>query len=218
MLEQQNSMTEAERLKLISDMIAHAKNSFHESGLGPILWGVVITVCSLVTFSEIHFQFKLPFDIWILTVLAIIPQVILVSREKKMRKARSRDELFMDAIWSTFGIAVFLLIFLHAHTFKHMWPAVKSLRESQPAAMAFSDLSTGYFLLLYGIPTLITGIGKACRPMVIGGVACWVLAVLSVYTPLKIDMLFSALAATLAWLIPGILLRITYLKNRSAHV
>lgn len=217
-MEQQTNMTEAERLKLISDMIARAKNSFHESGLGPILWGAVISVCSIVTFCEIHFRFQLPFDIWILTLLAIIPQVILVSREKKMRKARSRDELFMDAIWTIFGVSIFLLIFIHYHTFQITVPAVKALRETQPDARSFSDMSTSYFLLLYGIPTLVTGIARSFRPMLIGGVACWVLAILSVYTPLKVDMLLSAAAAILAWLSPGIILRVKYLKNRAAHV
>jgi ABC-type transport system involved in cytochrome bd biosynthesis fused ATPase/permease subunit len=218
MIEQQTNMTEAERLKLISDMIARAKNSFHESGLGPILWGIVIAVCSLFTFAEIHFQFKMAFDIWFLTLLAIVPQIILVSREKRKQKARSRDELFMDAVWTVFGISIFLLIFIHQHTFQHMGPAVKALRATVPDAKSFSDFSTSYFLLLYGIPTLITGVAKSYRPMFIGGIACWILAAASVYTPLKIDMLFSALAATLAWLIPGILLRLAYLKNRTAHV
>lgn len=218
MLEQQTSMTEAERLKLISDMIARAKNSFHESGLGPILWGAVITLCSLVTFAEIQFQFRMPFDIWFLTFLAIVPQVILVSREKKLRKARSRDELFMDGVWMVFGVSIFLLIFINYHTYQYMGPAVRALRETQPDAKSFSDISTSYFLLLYGIPTLITGIAKSFRPMVVGGVACWILAGISVYTPLKVDMLLSAAAALLAWLNPGIQLRLKYLKNRSAHV
>lgn len=214
----EQNMTEAERLKLITDMIARAKNSFHDSGLGPILWGCVISLCGLTTFAQIEFGFDLPFDIWLLTLLAIVPQVILVNREKRQRKARSHDERTMDAIWVVFGFGIFMLIFLHYHTFQALAPATRMYRSTQPDAWGFSDMSTGYFLFLYGIPTLLTGSIRRFKPMLIGGVVCWVLAVASMYTSLRIDMLFTAIAAISAWLIPGIILRRTYLKNRRSHV
>ena len=81
-----NPLTQEESLLLISQMINKAKNSYHESGIGPMLWGTVITLCSLVTYLQIKFHFRLPFDIWLLTLFAIIPQVILIAREKKNGK------------------------------------------------------------------------------------------------------------------------------------
>ena len=83
---EEHKMTEKESLELISKMINKAKNSYHDSGIGPILWGSVITLCSLVTYFQIRFQFKLPFDIWLLTLIAIVPQIFIVAKEKKNNK------------------------------------------------------------------------------------------------------------------------------------
>ena len=69
MEEAEKILTEKESLELISQMINKAKNSYHDSGIGPILWGSVIALCSLVTFLQIRFDFPLPFDIWYLTCL-----------------------------------------------------------------------------------------------------------------------------------------------------
>ena len=68
MEEAEKILTEKESLELISQMINKAKNSYHDSGIGPILWGSVIALCSLVTFLQIRFDFPLPFDIWYLTL------------------------------------------------------------------------------------------------------------------------------------------------------
>jgi len=64
-----------ESLQVISSMIAKAKESHHDTGIVSILWGTVIGLCSLATWSQIQFDYKLPFDIWMLTFLAVIPTV-----------------------------------------------------------------------------------------------------------------------------------------------
>ena len=76
-----------ESLELITQMINKAKNSYHDTGIGAMMWGAVIAVCSLVRLSEIHFGYRLPFDIYLLTLVAIIPQIIISIKEKKERKA-----------------------------------------------------------------------------------------------------------------------------------
>ena len=52
-------MTEQESLQLIQQMINKAKNSYHEKGIGTMLWGSVITICSLVTFLRLEYDFRL---------------------------------------------------------------------------------------------------------------------------------------------------------------
>jgi len=74
----------------------------------------------------------------------------------------------------------------------------------------FYEYVAPLFLMLYGLPTFITGAGTKFRPMVIGGIFCWLASVITIYTPGKIDLLVTALAAILAWLIPGIILERDY--------
>ena len=89
-------MTEQESLQLISQMINKAKNSYLDSGVGPILWGTVISVCSLVTFFKIKYQFDLPFDIWFLTLIAIVPQIFIASRGNKLNKVKGYWNLIIN--------------------------------------------------------------------------------------------------------------------------
>jgi hypothetical protein len=217
---EKDKMSEQESLQLISQMINKAKNSYHDSGTGPILWGSVITFCSLVTFLRIKFDFDLPFDIWLLTLIAIIPQVFIVNKEKKKNKARAYDETMMDYVWICFGISIFLLIFINANILYKLNPVFQTYIDVKGVKPDFnySSFSASFFLMLYGIPTIVTGGCRNFRPMVYGGILCWGCCIVSVYTKADIDMLLTAIAAMGAWLVPGIILNNRYKKRNTANV
>jgi len=217
---EQGKMTEQESLRLIGEMINKAKNSYHDSGLGPILWGSTITLCSIVTWLRIHYDFDLPFDIWMLTLVAIVPQILIVRKEKKQRKARRYDESMMDYVWTCFGISIFLLIFINTNLILKLNPVFEKYIEvtgSRPE-FDYGSFMTSFFLLLYGIPTIITGGCQKLKPMLWGGIVCWVCCVVSVFTKIETDMLLTALSAVCAWLVPGIILRNRYKKIMAANV
>ncbi len=191
-MEDEKQLTEEESLRLITDMINKVKNSYVESGIGPLYWGVIITFCSLITFCEIKYGLRLPFNIWWLSLIALLPQIYFSWRSKRERKFRSRDEDAMNFTWIAFTISIFLLT---NYAFRFQLQSSSSL-----------------FLLLYGIPTFITGGFKQFIPMIVGGIVCWICCIVSVNTPDTTDMLLTALSATAAWLIPGIILRRRYFK------
>src|SRR5688500_18000396 len=105
-------LSEKESLALIATMINKAKNSYHDTGMGAIMWGAVVAICSLEKLSEIHFNYRLPFDIYLLTFVAIIPQIFISIKEKKERTVKAYDDIYMDYIWLGFGICIFLMIFI----------------------------------------------------------------------------------------------------------
>lgn len=191
-MENEQQLSEQESLRLITDTIRRAKNSFVDSGIGPLSWGVLVTFCSIVTFLQLQFHFSIHFDIWLLTFLAVIPQIYYSFKEKKSRQFVTYDEQAMSYTWRTFVIIMVLLI--HYNT------------QIQPAD------TDPLFLLAYGVPTFITGGIKHFRPMIIGGIICWICCIIAVYTSFKTDMLLMALSAASAWLVPGIILRRKYLK------
>lgn len=213
-------LNEQESLRIITQMIHKAKNNFHDTGIGPILWGSVIAICSLVTWARIHYQFSLPFDIWLLTLVAIIPQIVITAREKKMRRAKSYDDSAIDYIWLAFGVSIFLLthiniVFINklAQIFKEYEAAVGKWPNFN-----LSSFSASLMLLLYGFPTVITGAIMKFKPMLWGGIAGWICCVVSVYTNMQIDMLLTAFAAVVMWLIPGFILWRKYQRKKAAHV
>lgn len=74
------------------------------------------------------------------------------------------------------------------------------------------------YLTLFGIPTFATGYGRRFMPMIIGGLACWVFAILALFIHYPNALFLMAAGALPAWFIPGLLLRRCYLKVRKQHV
>ncbi|MBK8953151.1 MAG: hypothetical protein IPM85_13670 [Chitinophagaceae bacterium] len=211
-----NQLNEKESLALIAQMINKAKESCHHTGVSTIMWGIVITVCSLVRVAEIHFNYWLPFDIYYTTFIAVLPQIYFSIREKRERRVKTWEDSFIDYTWLGFGISIFLLIIITNIIGHNMQPVIKKyeLLTASPSPFRFYEYVAPLFLMLYGLPTFITGAGTKFRPMLLGGVFCWVASIITIYTPGKIDLLLTALAAMLAWLIPGIILEREYRKAR----
>ena len=215
-MEQEKKLTEAESLELIQKMINKAKGSYHDTGIGPILWGCVITFCSLVTFAQVQFNFDLPFDIWLLTLIAIIPQIFISIREGRMRKVLKYEDVAIGYIWTCFGISIFLLIHINTGIIAHLDPIFtdyNTLKGTHEITFDYASYSTSLFLMLYGMPSILTGGITKFKPMLYGGILCWICCIISVYTNLKTDLLLMALSAIAMWLIPGIILRRKYLKG-----
>jgi hypothetical protein len=74
----------------------------------------------------------------------------------------------------------------------------------------FREYVAPLFLLLYGMPTFITGAACKFRPMFWGGIFCWICCVITVFSTIKYDLLLTAASAIVAWLIPGILMEREY--------
>ena len=189
----QENFSKEESLKLINEMILKAKNSHYESGIGPLLWGSVIFVCSIVSFIQLEYNIDIGFDIWWLTFIAVVPQVYITIKSKKRKIFKGYNDTAMNYVWMTFAISIALLIHYNAH-------------------LNYSGESVPLFLILYGIPTIITAGVKNFKPMLYGGIVCWLAAIITVYTDIKTDLLLMALSALCAWFIPGIILRRRYLK------
>jgi hypothetical protein len=182
----EENFSEQESLKLINEMIAKAKKSYVTKGTASIVWGVLIIVCSLFTWAKVQYNFNIGFDIWWLLFLAVIPQIFFSIKERKNKNFVAHDEQTMTYVWAAFGICIFILSFYNGKF--------------------GNGNSTTLFMMLYGIPTFITGGVFKFRPMILGGLICWVLSVTSIFTALATDMLFMAACGLFAWLIPGIIL------------
>ncbi len=197
MNEAENKMTEAESLKLINEMIGKAKRSYITTGAASIVWGILIIFCSLLTWYQFYTNHFFDFDVWLLVFLAVIPQIYFSIKEKQKKKFVSHDERTMTYLWTTFGICIFVLSFYNSKFGSN------------------EHSSTSLFMLMYGIPTFITGGVFKFKPMIFGGLICWVLSIASMYTDIAVDMLFMAACGLFAWLIPGIILWRRYKKQQT---
>jgi hypothetical protein len=212
----EKQLTEKESLDLIARMINKAKDACHDTGIAAIMWGAVIAVCSLVRWSQIHFGYSLPFDIYWLTFVAVIPQVYFTIREKKNRKVKAYGDEFYDYLWIAFGICIFLMIFVTGHMFNDWKTMAQEYKQLSGGAASFRlyEYSSSLFLLLYGLPTFVTGVSMKFKPMRWGGLLCWACCLAAIYTPVKTDLALVALSSVFAWLIPGIIMEKDYRKAK----
>jgi len=190
----------AQSLEVIQTMINTARNQFSENGHLYLLWGWVVLVCSLAQFVLMNYvKYEYHYMVWMLTWLAFIYQFIYLYRNKRKEKVRTYADSLIGFVWTAFIILMFLFGFLIAreagdNSYKFMGPA---------------------FLALYGMPTFLSGVILKFRPLVIGGVACWLLCIATTYIPHEYQLLMLALAMIIAWIIPGYAFRAKYKKENA---
>jgi hypothetical protein len=192
---EEKQMSDKESLELITLMINKAKNRFSENGFLYLLWGWVILICCLVQFSLLYFfNYDDAYYIWYLTWIAVIVYWFYRNKKKKTRAIRTYTDEISGFVWLVFIICTALLVFIliNAGAVNYINPAI---------------------LVMYGMPTFLSGIILKFRPLIIGGILCWLLSLLSLLTEYDFQLLVIAIAVIAAWLIPGYLLQKKYKKE-----
>ncbi|MEO6538328.1 MAG: hypothetical protein ABIT07_03545 [Ferruginibacter sp.] len=192
-----NNLTHEDSLKLIHSMISSAKNYYYESGAGALLWGFTNVICFLLAFADSKVEgFKMPFNPFYLMAITFILQFFLDRAERKYKTAETFLDEVNKYVWLAFAISVLLL------------------------TIAGGIAGIGYvvlplLLLLFGIPTFITGCINKFTPFIIGGIFCWVLSAIAFFYKGYNTYLLVAAGATAAWIVPGFILRRRFNKKRN---
>lgn len=225
---EERNMSEQESLQIIQEMIVKAKADFHESGISSILWGSVIGFCGLMSFAEQQWNFSLKFDVWLLTLVAVVPGIWINIYESRRRTVKTHRRAATDIVWNVFAISVICVV-LYGNIIPSASASLFSAENVEllsrntitgemtayrPTALSLSSI----FLIIYAFPTLATGWITGFRPMTIGAIICYIFFVISLFAAFKYDMLLSGLAGIGNWLIPGLILHRRYRKAKSAHV
>jgi hypothetical protein len=199
-MEKDQSLTSEQSLELITSMISRAKNDYYNTGISALLWGSVVIFCSLATYVNQRLQWTVLNYVWFMMIVAVIPQVIISVREGKRRRFKAHESDLLGGVWLSYTIAIFLFSYIDY-----------ALHIGEDAAI---------YLTLFGIPTFATGYGCRFKPMIVGGLACWVFAILAVLIPIPYPnaLFLMAAGALLAWFIPGLHLRRCYLKAKRQNV
>ena len=222
---EEKQITQQESLLLITEMINKAKTSFHENGSSAILWGSIIAFCGLISFAQLQWNFSVGFDVWLLTLFAFIPQAYINIRARKNKRVVSHVEAAMNAIWIVYAISIFALVFyfnvVPSATDKLLAAdgiyLTKTTADGTITGFNYYIPSSGsLLLLLYAIPTLATGIACKFRPMTIAAILCYAFFIGSCFTPTAYDMLLNGLAGIFNWLVPGLILRRRFNKQKKA--
>jgi len=197
-MSEEKQLSEQESLRLIAQMINQAKSFYYESGISPLIWGFTNLICfTLAYFDRTVKGFDLPFSPFFLMIITLAIQLYYDRKEGHEKKAIAttyHDDVH-KYVWMSFGFAIAIF------------------------SAAGSIANIGYpmlpvFLILFGIPTLITGCIIKFPPMIIGAVICWIFSVVAFLHQGYYAYLLCAAGATAAWIIPGFILRAEFKKQR----
>ncbi|MEI6265970.1 MAG: hypothetical protein WCP74_12790 [Sphingobacteriia bacterium] len=188
-MENNESLSANDSLKLIESMIYKAQNRFSENGTLYLIWGWVVFFCSIIQYLFLKFtDYTNGSLVWSVTIIVLIYQIIYLSKKQKKAKVKTYTDEIIGYVWMTFGICMGLLTVIMSKL--NIW-------------MLFYP----FIFLFYGIPTFLSGAIMRFKPLMIGGFCCWLLSIAASFiTSIEVILLFIP-AVLFGWIIPGYLLR-----------
>jgi hypothetical protein len=190
---QQENFSPQQSLDVIQSMILKTKNTVADSSVFFLLWGwVVFIACLLQYFLKNIVHYQNHYYAWFMIIIGIVGSVYLGSQQDKKTKVKTYIDESIDNLWLSIGITFFALGLIFAK-------------------IGYENAFT-FYILLYGIGCFITGRLIKFTPLIWGGIGAWLLAILSAYLDYDTNILITAVAILISYIIPGYLLRIKYKK------
>ncbi|HZG01139.1 MAG TPA: hypothetical protein VEY71_09055 [Chitinophagales bacterium] len=185
---QDKAITEHESLLLIREMIQATKAKLSEDGFMFLLWGWLVFIASLAEFALMQIEYPHHYITWsVLMPLGAVVSVVYSLRKSKTENVKTYVDEFMAYLWGAFVVALLIVLgFMSKIGPVNAYPVL---------------------LVLYGIATFVTGGALRFRPLILGGVCCGVLAIVSMFLSFEYQLLALALAVLLTYIVPGHLLR-----------
>ncbi len=189
-------MTEQESLQVIQQMIQSAKQEFHDKSFYYLLWGWLVFIASIGQYVLTANEFEHPELVWMLMPLGGILTAIYGRKQKNKEKVKTYFDEFNQHALVAFLASLFIVL-------GFMW---KLQLNCYPMIM-----------MIYGVWLYISGGALRFKPLMIGGVINWALAIGSFFVGFKIQLLLLAAAVLLGYIIPGYMLKSRYQKNMATN-
>ena len=177
-------------LDIIQSMIAKTKSNLGENRFYFLLWGWICFSAFLLQFllkAVVGYQHH--YVVWLATIPAMIITIVHSSRKDNRANVKTYIGESMGNLWMGIGISFFILSIIISHL-------PKGWLYAYP-----------FFILFYGLGTFVSGRILQFRPLMIGGIFNWVLAIVCVYVPFDYQLLLGAAAIFTSYIIPGHLLK-----------
>jgi hypothetical protein len=185
----EDNFSPQQSLILIQDMISKTKSNLSENSIYFLLWGWITFIAILGQFLlKVVLSYEHHYLVWLLTIPTAIVSFIYSARRHNKHKVRTYIGESMSYLWTGIGISIFILCMVITKTnggWNNAWP---------------------FFILMYGLGTFVSGMILKFKPLVIGGIFCWILTVISVFLPFDYQLLVAAAAILSSYIIPGHLL------------
>ncbi len=178
-----------ESLRLIQSMITKTKQDISDNSVHFLVWGwITFIACTGQFVLKNIFNYEKHYVVWSLTVVGIIFSNWYNFKEEKTRKVKTYVGESIKHLWLGMAIAYFVLSIIFTKT-------------------GWNTQVFPFFILLYGLGSFISGSIIQFRPLIVGGIIAFIVAIVSVFAPYDYQILFAAGAILFSYIIPAYLLR-----------
>jgi hypothetical protein len=176
-------------LLLIRSMINKTKQGMSDNSIYFLIWGWITFIACTGQFVLKHiYNYEKHYRVWLLVIIGMIFSIYQSTKARKKQKVKTYISDSMKYLWMGMGISYFVLSMI-----------LSKIGWDSPVFP--------FFILLYGLGTFISGNFLQFKPLIIGGIIAWILAIGAVYVSYDYQMLFGAAAILISYIIPAYMLR-----------
>lgn len=187
-----SQFNEAESWQLIQEMITTAKKDVRDGSFYYLLWGWLVFIASLGHYVlEVVVEYPHPYIVWLLMLVGIGATIYRATRQARRYKVKTYLDRFITNFWLAISVAI--VIMLIGGAFKTGY-----------------DVAYPNIILIYGVAMFVSGAVFRFKPLIMGGIGCWIIAIVAFFVSFDIQLLLMALATLIGYLIPGYLLKASF--------
>ncbi len=193
---QQENFSPEQSLQLIQTMISKTKQDMYDNSIYFLVWGwLTFFACTGQFVLKNIFQYEKHYLVWTVIIIGIVFSIYQGRKEEKTSKVKTYIDDSIKHLWTGMAVSFFVL------------------------GMILTKLGWGtaifpFFIMMYGLGTFVSGSIIRFRPLIIGGILAWALAIGSTFVSYDYQMLFGAAAILISYIMPAYLLRS---RNKTAN-
>ncbi|MEP7142954.1 MAG: hypothetical protein ABI707_08790 [Ferruginibacter sp.] len=185
---EEKELSPRDSLLVIQSMIDKTKVELSDNSIYFLVWGWLVFIgCLLQYFLLVIIKTPRHYYAWLIAIPGIIFSIIYSIKYKPKQKVKTYIGESMNRLWMGLTISFMALCFiLSSIGWEHAFPI---------------------YMLFYATGTFVSGGILQFKPLRVGGIICWVLAVAATFVNYQNQILFSAAAILASYLVPGYMLK-----------
>ena len=190
-------LSKEESLSIITSMIEATKKDLQDNGSWYLLWGWLVFIACAIHYSLMKVGYEHPYYAWILMPVGGVISVVKGIREEKQQRVKTFVDDFMRYVLIAFLVCMLMVLFNSGVLKLTTYPLL---------------------MMVYGVWLFLSGGALSFRPLLIGGIINWALAVIGFYVGFETQLLLLAAAVMFGYIIPGYMLSSRYNKASRENV
>ncbi len=188
------SFSPEKSLHLIHAMIGQARQNMSDNSIYFLVWGwLTFFACTAQFVLKNIVEYEKHYLVWTVLLAGIGFSIYQGRKDARRATAKTYIDENMGFLWTGMAVCFFVLGIILTRI--GWWTSVLP-----------------FYIMLYGLGTFVSGHFLRFRPLMIGGILAWVLAVSATFASYDYQMLFGAAAILVSYIIPAYML-----KHRSSH-